>query len=699
MAKKKSKKSKKNNKPVIRGMLAKALKWMCVAAIWVGLIGVIVAIWYTKDLPSISQAAEFNRKRSITVLASDGETVLARYGEIEGNNILIEDLPEYVPQAFMAIEDRRFYSHFGVDPIGIARAVVANLRAGSTVQGGSTITQQLAKNLFLTSERTYKRKIQEALLSVWLEMNYTKNEIFAAYLNRVYFGAGAYGIDAASEVYFDKQATELSLEEAAMLAGLLKAPSRYSPTNSMSRARQRTEVVLKAMENAGYIDNDTEAQAEEANNKGVAVPSRKPISISSELMHAHFFTDWVLDQVPELVGSVDSDLIVTTTLDAELNEKAVEAMRDRVTKKFADKDADKPSKDKVQSAFVLMDRNGAVRALSGGIDYTTSQYNRAVQSRRQPGSAFKTFVFLSALENGWSVNDLVYDEQITTGRYRPTNYDGQYRGPVPMWEALAMSYNTATVRLASEVGISQVLDTLRRLQFTSDIPPELSVALGSAEVSLIELTRAYAIIANNGYSVDVHAISEITEADNGNIIYSYTPPERQNLISAKAAEELTIMLEQVIWGGTGTAAAPGFPAAGKTGTTQENRDALFAGFTSDYAATVWVGYDNNTPMPGVYGGTLPAPVWRDVIRLAHGGRYGRSLSGSSISDYPTRMEEYRGDDPFQNMLQRFFGSGRSSERTRDSQQDGRPVIRERQQFRLPNSPGGEGGNSDYEFNQ
>lgn len=617
------------------------MKWMVILGIWGGIALLGLLFYYAHDLPSVTKAASFERKRSITIIASDNETVLARYGDLMGQNVSYEDLPDDLILAVTAIEDRRFFSHFGVDPIGIARAFYTNLKSKRIAQGGSTISQQLAKNLFLSPKRTLKRKIQEAILAIWLEQKYTKEEILSAYLNRVYLGSGAYGVDAASEIYFGKSVEELTREESAILAGALKAPSRYNPISSPKRAHERMLVVLQAME---YMEhNNSKKKQSESAPYTVIKPVKKPYNIVTRTDKGRYFADWIVDTLPGYIGNSNEDLIVYTTLSPRIQKNA-QKIADFYIKERAKTKDEEP----LEYAAVIAEKDGAIRALLGGSDYNKTQFNRATQAMRQPGSSFKPFVYLSALEQGWSIHDTINDDEFEKNGYSPKNHTGEYHGDVPLWHALSQSYNIASVRLLDETGIAATMKIARKLGITAEIQPDLSIALGTSEVPLIEMVGAYHILANYGNNIPLYGIRKITLA-NGTPLYDKakeTLKEPENVgISPHSINQLTLMMEDVVQQGTGQRAKLGFPAAGKTGTSQESRDAWFLGFTSHYTAGVWVGYDQNKPTNNVYGGTIPAAIWHDMVLYAHRGQPGDSLS----SDAPI-------DGSFQAFLSRLTSS-------------------------------------------
>ncbi len=592
-----------------RRVVGRALKWLLVVAIWAGVAAAAVVAWYASDLPDLSRLGGRERAPSVTLLAADG-TTLAVFGDLYAAPVPASALPAYMREAVLAIEDRRFYRHFGLDPVALIRAAVANLRAGRVVQGGSTLTQQLAKNVFLTPERTLKRKVQEVLVALWLERKFTKDEILSIYLNRVYFGAGAYGIEAAARRYFGVSARRLTLAQSAMLAGLLKAPSRYAPTRDLARAQARARQVLDAMAAAGFI---TPAQAEAA--------KRHPATLAARTRRAgagaRYFADWVLDKVAGYAGPGAGDLVVRTTLDPALQGAAEEAVAWALRGEGRRRGAS-------QAALVALAPDGAVEAMVGGRDYAKSQFNRATQALRQPGSAFKLFVYLAALEAGMRPDDIVVDAPLTVDGWRPRNYDGRYAGPVTLRAALARSLNTVAVRVSERVGRSRVAALARRLGVTAPLREDPSLALGASEVSLIELTAAYATLINQGDGVWAYGITEIRTKD-GKVLYRRQGSGPGRVVAETPLRMMVDMLSGVIRDGTGRAAALPWPAAGKTGTSQDSRDAWFIGFTRGLAAGVWVGNDDGAPMKGVTGGGLPARLWKRFMSAALAGTTPRPI--------------------------------------------------------------------------
>lgn len=574
--------------------------------------------------------APLNVRPSITILANDG-TQIARYGGLRGDLVDIKDLPPYVPAAILAIEDRRFYRHYGIDPYGLARAMWANLRAGAWVQGGSTITQQLAKNLFLAPDKTLRRKVQEALMALRLELKYSKGDILTAYINRVYFGAGAYGIDSAARTYFGKRAEHLGLWESALLAGLLKAPSRFSPSSSPKRARDRAAVVIKAMEDAGYIDHETRAEelfAVQINVDGGMA--------AKETDQSRYFSDWIVNQIDSFVDGGGRDLIVRTTLSPELQKIAEEKQKQAFSRIS-------PHEKISQTAFVAMSKDGAILAMTGGKSYAESQFNRATLALRQPGSTFKPFVYLAALEAGFEEDDRIEDAPIDDGDYRPKNYDDKYFGEVSLTRALALSLNTATIRLLEKTGVSRLLDVTRRLGLPQEFKHELATGLGAGETTLLDMTGAYAVIASGGKATWPYAVLSVEDSA-GIVLYSHEMPERSQVFSSSDIRALDRMLVQAVAQGTGQAAQlTRGHVAGKTGTSQSYRDAWFVGYTDRFVAGVWMGNDDGSPMEKVSGGRWPARLWHDIMQ--------ESFS-VAIPDF-SRFQP--GEDEFSKMLGRLTG--------------------------------------------
>ena len=605
--KKKAQTETAGHRPWPRRLMLWSLKWGFIAAIWGVVIGGGIAVWYGADLPDIDTALAATRPPRVTVVAVDG-VVIAESGDLYGLPVQARDLPPALIQAVLATEDRRFYNHFGLDPIGLARALVANVRAGGVVQGGSTLTQQLAKNLFLTPARTIKRKVQEVLLAVWLERHFSKDQILTVYLNRVYLGAGTYGVEAAARRYFGRSARHLDVYQSAMLAGLLKAPSHYNPAASPERAARRTAQVLANMVAAGYL---TEADVR------VARGGRK-IVVTAHRRATRHFVDWVLEQVPAFVSPGDRDLVVVTTLDSRLQRAAEAAVLGAL---------DGPGKalEASQGALVALAHDGAVRAMVGGRDYRASQFNRATQARRQPGSAFKPIVYVAGLEAGLRPHSRLIDAPLTIEGWSPRNFKRRHRGEVTLTMAMADSINTVAVRVAEQAGRAAVVRAARRLGITAPLKTTPSLALGVGGVSLIELTAAYGAFANGGIGVWAYGIEEVRDAAGG-ALYRRSGSGPGRVLDGRVAADVGSMLVAVIATGTGRAAAFGRPAAGKTGTSQDFRDAWFVGYSADLVAGVWVGNDDERPMRNVTGGGLPARLWRRFMTVAHAGLTPRPLN-------------------------------------------------------------------------
>jgi penicillin-binding protein 1A len=572
-------------------LVTKLLRYGAIAAI-------VLLAWFSWGLPSIEELNKFTKAPSILIKAEDGQ-IIGSSGDIYGDYVPYEQLPVSLIDAVIATEDRNFYYHFGIDPIGLARATAANIAAGRVVQGGSTITQQVAKNVFLTPERSMGRKIREMLLAFKLEWRFTKNEILSIYLNRIYLGAGSYGIDAASKRYFGKPAQEMTLSDSAIIAGLLKAPSRFSPTNSPTLARQRADQVLVNMFDAGYLNKEQSDKAREELTKSMNSGKKNAKS-------ALYFSDWILDQLPEYIANVEEDIIVTTTLRTDWQLMAEKAISEALEK---DGEAYKIQ----QAALLSLTPDGAIRAMIGGKSYGESQFNRATQSLRQPGSSFKLFVYLAGLEAGLTPSSLVEDAPVSIpvhrGTWTPKNYTGRYLGTITLREAVTDSINTVAVQVSEMAGVDRVINVARRLGITSNLDPVPSIALGATEVSLLELTTAYAHLAANGALVTPYGISEITNTD-GKLLFRYQPTRTGRALSSGVVGMMNDMLMSVVTSGTGRGAQFGRPVAGKTGTTSDYKDAWFMGYTPNLITGVWVGNDDNTPMKKVTGGMIPARIWK-----------------------------------------------------------------------------------------
>lgn len=555
----------------------------------------IYLLYCAATLPDINEAVSRTRQPSTTIISENGNEITT-FGSVYSEVIAVKDLPQYVPDAVISTEDRRFYSHFGFDAISFTRAMVTNVFRRRYAQGGSTITQQVAKNLFLTPQKSIKRKVQELLLAFWLEDKFTKEQILTLYLNRVYLGAGTYGIEAASQKYFQKSSRDLNLKEAAVIAGLLKAPSYYNPISSEKRAVERATVVLQNM-----VNNETITKMQMQNALKMQLGKKKKYNVK-DAMH---FAEWVYNDVNDYIGERNNDIYVMTTLDQGLQQKATQILIDTIS-------ANRKTRHVSQGAVVVMDKAGAVKALVGGVDYNQSQFNRATQALRQPGSAFKPFVYLTALQKGYDKEDKIADLPLSIGNWKPENSDRKYYGEVTLEQALAKSLNLATVNLSEQLDRDEIIINAKRMGITTDIKNSPAMALGAMDVKVIDMATAYTSLANGGYAVWPHAIKEIYTKD-GYQLYQREVDSQNRILKEKDVKELTKMLESVIKVGTGyRAQLPGF-AAGKTGTSQDNRDAWFVGYNEDLITAVWLGNDDNTPMKGVSGANLPAEIWKKIM--------------------------------------------------------------------------------------
>lgn len=548
-------------------------------------------------MPNIEDAISRTRQPSTAIIAENGNEIQT-FGQVYSEVIRSEELPQYVVDAIVSTEDRRFYSHFGFDIISFTRAMITNVFVGRYAQGGSTITQQVAKNLFLTPNKTIKRKVQELLLAFWLENKFTKEQILTLYLNRVYLGTGTYGIEAASQKYFQKTSRDLNMKEAAIIAGMLKAPSRYNPIASMERAVGRAKVVLQNM-----VNNHTITEQEMAAALKMRVGPEKSYKVEG----AKHFADWIYNETNGFIGEREDDIYVYTTLDQNIQQAAEQILARNI--------AANKNKNVTQGAVIVMDKSGAIKAMVGGIDYEKSQFNRATQALRQPGSAFKPFVYLAALMSGLEPDTILQDRPITIGKWRPENITKTYSGEVTLEQALVKSLNAATVYLAKQISIGDVIKIARKMGITTPLESSYALALGTSEVKVLDMAVAYSALANGGYVTWPHAIKEIYTRD-GYQIYVREADSENRIIDAKTTKKMVQMLEKVINQGTGRKAQLPFFAAGKTGTSQDYRDAWFAGFTNKYVAVVWVGNDDSSPMKGITGGNLPAKIWKEVMLAA-----------------------------------------------------------------------------------
>ncbi|MEC9434960.1 MAG: PBP1A family penicillin-binding protein [Pseudomonadota bacterium] len=580
--------------------------WLVGSRLALGLLIVLGAsvAWFHQSLPPASDLLDGRAHGSVTLLDTDGE-VFAWRGDQFGGALRASEMSPHLIHAVVATEDRRYFDHWGVDPIGLARAMAANIAAGGLVQGGSTLTQQTAKNVFLTNERSVERKLKELPMAMAMELKYTKDEILSIYLNRVYLGAGAYGFEAASQRYFGKSARQVNPAEAAMLAGLLKAPSRYAPTSDLQQSRARATLIVGLMEDQGYL---TAAQAAQARAHPAA------LSKAAEDRAGGGFADWLMTSGPGwLTRDTTEDVTIRTTFDRRV-QKVAEAALARVFDEKVREGSD------AQAAVVVMSPDGAVRAIVGGREVTGAggQFNRATQALRQTGSAFKPIVYAAALEAGRSPADRMRDEPITIKGWSPQNYRNERFGTLTLTEALAKSVNTVAVRLAVDTGLPQVRDMARAMGVTSPLAPGPAIALGTSEATLLDMTGVYATIADHGRRAEPYGILKVSLRGDDQPLMTHVPAPGLTAMSERTARRLTGMMTQVIQAGTGRRASLGDrPAAGKTGTTQAARDAWFIGFTADYVTGVWMGYDDNTPLAGVTGGGLPAEIWREVMADLH----------------------------------------------------------------------------------
>jgi penicillin-binding protein 1A len=559
------------------------------AALVALVIAVVVAM---SSLPGFSELKSSPNGQMIRVHAADG-SVLVSLGPSYGQWLGSDQIPQVMKDAMIAVEDRRFYRHPGVDPIGVARSVKVRFNTGRWSQGGSTITQQLARNIFLTNTRTFGRKFREMILALALERRFSKEQILELYLNKVYFGGGAYGVDAASRRFFGHGADRLSLAEAAIIAGLVKAPSNYSPTADAQAAIGRAGVVIETMRETGKISWE---EAQEAKPEAVQLaPEPRQNSV-------RYFTDWALAQLDTLIDETVEPIEVWTTLDVPMQRAADTAIRTNVP-------------GGMQGALVALDRDGAVRAMVGGTDYVSSIYNRATQAVRQPGSAFKLFVYLAALEAGRRPTDTVTDEPIDIDGWRPRNSSRRFSGQIDLRTAFAFSINTVAAKLGSEVGFATVADMARRFGITTPVNTHPSMVLGTSDVRLIDMTRAFAAVARGGVAVVPYGIVRVTTGRN-DLLYEHKPDDLRVLVAPGVAAEMTDLLQTAVNTGTARAAQIGRPVAGKTGTTSSNKDGWFLGFSSGITTGVWMGRDDARAVPGLQGGRAPAKAFADFMRVA-----------------------------------------------------------------------------------
>ena len=595
----------------LAGVVTRLVYWSFVLALWGGIAAVGLIAFYGAQMPSVADWSVPNRPPNVKIVSVDGSLVANR-GMTGGEAVGLHEMSPYIPQAVIAIEDRRFYSHFGVDPMGLGRALAENFAQRRVSQGGSTLTQQLAKNLFLKPERTLRRKVQEVLLALWLEHQHSKDQILEMYLNRVYFGSGSFGVEAASRRYFGKSAGDVTLAEASLLAGLLKAPSRLSPARDPKAAEARAQVVLSAMRGQGMIGDRELTTA-------MSAPATRAAAYwnGSE----HYVADRVMEELPGLVGETRNDLLVETTVDLDLQKLAEDSIRRLIREQGR-------ALNVRQGALVSIDSSGAVRAMVGGFDYANSQFDRASEARRQPGSAFKPFVFLAALEAGRTPDSIRVDAPVRIGKWTPDNYKGKYYGKVTLTTALSKSLNSVAAQLAMEVGPKAVVEAAHRLGIESPLQANTSIALGTSEVTPLELTAAYVPFANGGYRPRIHFVRRITTAK-GKVLYEHGSADAVRVMRPEIVGMMNAMMSQTIRGGTARKAAFAWPAAGKTGTSQNSRDAWFVGYTANLTTGVWFGNDDGAPTKNVTGGSLPALAWHEFMAAAHQGVSVAALPGTS----------------------------------------------------------------------
>ncbi|MDX8437044.1 transglycosylase domain-containing protein [Mesorhizobium abyssinicae] len=609
-ARKSSRRGRDRSRRGLFGILARLAYWCFVLAIWGGIAVAGIVVYYGAKMPAATTWSIPDRAPNIKIVSVDGQ-LLANRGMSGGEAVGLHEMSPYIPEAVVAIEDRRFYSHFGIDPIGLTRAMVTNVLGGHFSQGGSTLTQQLAKNLFLTPDRTLERKVQEVLLALWLEHKHTKDQILEMYLNRVYFGSGAYGVEAASRRYFGKSARDVTLSEAALLAGLLKAPSRLSPARDPKAAEERAQLVLAAMRDSGKIG------AKELTSAMSAPATRAPSYWTGS---ENYVADTIMAELPDLIGDVRGDIVVDTTVDLTLQKLAEQSIR-----RLIDESGKKLNV--TQGALVSIDDSGAVRAMVGGYDYSTSQFDRASEARRQPGSAFKPFVYMAALEAGRTPDSVRNDAPIKIGKWTPDNYGGKYYGKVTLATALAKSLNSVAAQLTMEVGPDAVVEAAHRMGIQSDLQSNTSIALGTSEVTPLELTSAYVPFANGGYKPDIHFIRRVTTTD-GKVLYDNNGGSAPRVVKQEIVGMMNSMMTGTVEIGTAKKAAFAWPSAGKTGTSQNSRDAWFVGYTANLTTGVWFGNDDGSAMKKVTGGALPAQAWHEFMVAAHEGVPVRPLPGT-----------------------------------------------------------------------
>ncbi len=619
-------------------------------------IALLIAVYTAKaSLPSYEDLKSSPNGQMIRVHAADG-TVIVSLGPSYGEWIEYDKIPEPMRDAMVAIEDRRFRSHWGVDPVALMRITkfaIDNRGTGRRLQGASTITQQVARTIFLSNKYDVGRKFREMILALALERKFTKDQILELYLNKVYFGGGAYGIDAASRTFFGHPATNLTLSEAAVIAGLVKAPSRYSPTADAQAAVGRASVVLDVMVETGALTAAEAAAASPAQVKLAAAPKQNSV---------RYFTDWALPQLEVLIDETVAPLDVWTTIDLKMQNAATQAIQANTPKG-------------AQGALVSLDRDGAVRAMVGGRDYVSSIYNRATQATRQPGSAFKLFVYLAALEAGHKVEDRVVDEPVTIDGWSPRNNSGRFSGEMTLRSAFAYSINTVAAKLGQETGFGTVADMARRFGVTTPINTQPAMVLGTSNVRLIDMTRAFASVGQKGVAVTPYAITRVTA--NGAVIYQHEVDTSRVLVAPYVAAQMTDLLQTAVNTGTGRAAQIGRPVAGKTGTTTSNKDGWFLGFSSGLTTGVWMGRDDAKRVGGLQGGTAPARAFANFMRVA--------VANRPVENFDTEvtLPEWQLEPD-----QEAWGEADNGVFV---DQDGNPVARDEEPIEGEPAPGDEGG--------
>jgi penicillin-binding protein 1A len=608
---------------------------------WGAIFGAVVFSRFLSELPDVRGLMASGPSHDTTILDDEGR-LIARHGLTQGTMVDARSLPTYVPNAFIAIEDRRFRGHFGIDPIGLSRAAIENMMTGHVVQGGSTLTQQLAKNLFLDPNRTFRRKLQEATLALYLESRYSKDQILTLYLNRVYFGAGVYGIEGAAERFFGKPATKLTLPEAAMLAGSVKAPAHYNPLADPDASEARAQVVLRAMENCGYI---TDAE------RALAQATRPRILRNTGTPGSGYFADWVISKIEGYIGEANEPLVVETTFDLDAQEQAERAVASGLAR-------DGERLHATQAVLVAMTPDGAVRAMVGGRSYEQSPFNRATDAIRQPGSAFKPFVYLAAFEHGHTPDDVMNDGPVDIHGWKPDDYEGKFEGEISLTRAFAKSSNSVAAQLTEQVGPRVVARTAKRLGISTPLEAVASLALGTSGVTPLDLTAAYAPFANGGHEMQPFGIVRI-RTRSGHVLYQHAAADDEAVMTPENDAAMTRLMVETVSAGTGRAARlDDRPSAGKTGTTQDFHDAWFVGFSADLVCGVWIGNDDNSAMAHATGGGLPASIFKSFMEDAEYGLPSKPLAGMERAETPVAQDasQPKSDDDLSKLIKNLFGT-------------------------------------------